>query len=177
MPLPGRRGPRDPQLIWRPVGEKMLGWEHVPERLDPQAPGWAVQENENENDTQLCPEGQVRSIYCSLLLVSDSLSHANLAIKWEVYFFKEVFARLLIIASKYVFYMYICIVVAYDYTVHNTVKAIKNICSEAEPQTIEAFSVSSTQNVSGPVNWGCRKHRLHLCLGVRLPLTNVCPRY
>ena len=34
-PPPGRRGPRDPDWVWRPVGEKMLGWEHVPERLDP----------------------------------------------------------------------------------------------------------------------------------------------
>ena len=39
----------------RPVGEKMLELEHVPERLGPQAPGWAAQEN--ENDTRRYPDG------------------------------------------------------------------------------------------------------------------------
>ena len=32
----------------RPVGEKMLEWEHVPERLGSLAPGWAAQENGKE---------------------------------------------------------------------------------------------------------------------------------
>ena len=81
-----------PDWVWRPVGEKMLEWEHVPERLVPQAPDWAVQEN--ENDTRRCPEGLGRSICCSHCSVSNSLSHANLTIKWKVFFFKEVFARL-----------------------------------------------------------------------------------
>ena len=68
----------------RPVGEKMLEWEHFPERLGPQDPGWAAQGN--ENDTQRCPEGLVRSIRCSLCSVHNSLSHATFQIKWEVYF-------------------------------------------------------------------------------------------
>ena len=78
--------------VWRPVGEKMLGWEHVPERLGPQTPGWAVQEN--ENDTRLCPEGLGRSICCSSVR-SPTPSHTqSFQIKWEVYFSKNCVARL-----------------------------------------------------------------------------------
>ena len=40
------------------------------------------------------------SIYCSLCSVSNSLSHANLAIKWEVYFLKK---------SSLVFIYFICV--------------------------------------------------------------------
>ena len=58
-------------LETRPVGEKMLEWEHVPERLGPQAPGWAAQ----ENDTRRCPEGLGRSICFSLCSVP--LTHTN----------------------------------------------------------------------------------------------------
>ena len=116
----------------------MLEWEHVPERLGPQASGWAAQENENdirqcperlgpqasgwaaqenendirqcperlgpqasgwaaqenENDIRQCPERLGRSICCSLCSVSNFLSHTTFQIKWEVYFFKEVFARI-----------------------------------------------------------------------------------
>ena len=45
------------------------------------APGPPVEYQENENDTRLCPEALVKSICCSLCTVSNSLSHANLAIK------------------------------------------------------------------------------------------------
>ena len=58
------------------------------------APRPLVEHQENKNDTQLCPEGLVRSICCSLCSVSNSLSQANLKIKWEVSFFREVFPRL-----------------------------------------------------------------------------------
>ena len=48
--------------------------------------------------------------------VSNSLSHTQpFLIKREVYFFKEVFARLYSL-RQYVFCMYMCIVVAYDNT-------------------------------------------------------------
>ena len=80
-----QKGPLEPpiELGTRQVREKMLEWEHVPERLGPQAPSWAVWENENV--TRRCPEGLGRSMCCSLCSVSNSLSHVNLTIKWEVY--------------------------------------------------------------------------------------------
>ena len=78
-------------LETRSVGEKMLEWEHVPERLGPQAPGWAAQEN--ENDTRWYPEGLGRSICCSLCSVFNSLSHPAFQIKSEVYFSKNSVAR------------------------------------------------------------------------------------
>ena len=34
-----------------------------------------------------------------------------------------------------------------------------------------------TQNINGPVGWGCRINWLHLCRGVTLPGTNECPGY
>ena len=86
-----------PDWVWRPVGEKMLGWEYVPERLGPLAPGWAAQEN--ENDTWRCPERLGKSLCCSLCLVSNSLSHTNLYNKYI--FFKEVFARLYYCVNMY----------------------------------------------------------------------------
>ena len=108
-----QKEPSGPSIeFWRPVGEKILGWEYVPERLGPQGPGWAVQEN--ENDTRLYPEGLGRSICCSFCSVSNSLSHTQpFQIKWEVYFFKEVFAHLYSL-RQYVscilhVYVYICI--------------------------------------------------------------------
>ena len=88
-----------PDWVWRPVGEKMLEWEHVPERLGSQVPGWAAQEN--QNDTRRCLELLGRSICCSLCSVPNSLSHATFPIKWEVYSFKEVFASLYYCVNMY----------------------------------------------------------------------------
>ena len=72
-----QKGPSGPpvSLETRRVGEKMLEWEHVPERPGPQTPGRAAQEN--ENDTGWCPEGLGRSICCSLCSVSNSLSYTQ----------------------------------------------------------------------------------------------------
>ena len=65
---------------------------------------------ENENDTRLCPEGLERSICCSSVR-SPTPSHTQtFQIKWEVYFFKEVFARLLLCVVM-ILHIY-----AYDYT-------------------------------------------------------------
>ena len=110
------RGLRDPQWVWRPVGEKRLRWEHVSERLGLRPSGWAVVQ-ENENDTRLYPEGLVRSIYCNFCSVSNPLSHTTFQIKWEVYLFKDVFARLYSL-RQYVFCMYMCIYayLLYEYT-------------------------------------------------------------
>ena len=56
-----------------------------PERLGPQAPGWAAQENGKE--TLMAIRVGVNTLqFCS---VSNSLSHTTLSIKWEVYFSKR----------------------------------------------------------------------------------------
>ena len=102
--------------VWRPVGEEMLGWEPVPERLGPQAPGWAVQEN--ENDTRLCLEGPGKSICCSSVRSPTSSHRQTFQIKWEVYFFKEVFARLYSL-RQYVFCKYMCI---YAYSLYGSIQ-------------------------------------------------------
>ena len=66
--------------------EKMLEWEHVPERLGSQAPGWAAQENGKE--TRLWPI-EWGSICCSSVR-SPTPSHKQpFQIEWEVYFSKE----------------------------------------------------------------------------------------
>ena len=89
-----QREPSYPRLISleiRWVGEKMLEWEHVPERLGPQVPGWAAQENEKE--TRLWPI-EWGSICCSSVW-SPTPSHTQFfQIKWEVYFSKNCVARL-----------------------------------------------------------------------------------
>ena len=60
--------------------------EHVPERLGPQAPGWAAQENGKE--TWLWPI-EWESICCSSVR-SPTPSHTQpFQINWEVYFSRE----------------------------------------------------------------------------------------
>ena len=65
-----------------------------PERLGPQAPGWAAQENRKRNAIMARRVGVNMLQFCS---VSNSLSHSKtlsnpfepFQIKWEVYFSKE----------------------------------------------------------------------------------------
>ena len=65
--------------------------EHVPERLGPQAPGWAAQENGKETRLGLIELG---SIGCSSVR-SPTPSHKQpFQIQWEVYFSKNCVARL-----------------------------------------------------------------------------------
>ena len=71
------------QLVWRPDQlETRCGRESQhPERLGPQAPSWAVQENRKEM--------RWGSICCSSVW-SPTPSHTQpFQIKWEVYFSKE----------------------------------------------------------------------------------------
>ena len=98
-PPPSRRGTQDPRLSLETSWWEDAGWEHVPGWLGPQAPGWAVQEN--ENDTRLCPEGLGRSIYC-ISVRSPTPSHTQtFQIKWEVYFSKNCVARLYYCVNMY----------------------------------------------------------------------------
>ena len=85
-----QKGPSEPPMEF---GDQTSWCEETGMRTCPrEAPGWAAQGN--ENDTWRCPEGLGRSICSSLCSVSNSLSHATFQIKWVVYFFNEVFARL-----------------------------------------------------------------------------------
>ena len=59
--------------------------------LGPWASGWAVLENEKDTTLIDIRVGVNMLQFCS---DSNSLSHANLTIKWEVYFLEEVFSRL-----------------------------------------------------------------------------------
>ena len=103
------------QWVWRPVGEKMLEWEHVPERLGPQALGWAVQEN--ENDTRLCSEGLGRSICCSSVR-SPTPSHTQtFQIKWEVYVSKNCVTRLYYCVNMYSACICVCIFIIWLYNI------------------------------------------------------------
>ena len=76
------------QIIWGSDQLERRCWikEHVPERLGPQAPGWAAQENGKEKRLWPIEWGVNMLQFCS---VSNSLSHTTLSIKWEVYFSKE----------------------------------------------------------------------------------------
>ena len=100
----------------RPVGEKMLEWKHVLERLGPLAPGWAAQEN--ENDTQRCSEGLWKSICWSLCSVSNFVSHATFQIKWEIYFLKKS-SLVFIIASMCILHVYVYIYAYLSYVTYN----------------------------------------------------------
>ena len=74
--------------------------------------GWAPRPSvEQPRRTRTTHGGLGRSICCSLCSVSNSLSHTQpFQIKWEVYFFKEVFTGLYSL-RQYVFCMYMCIYV------------------------------------------------------------------
>ena len=81
------------QRSWSSDESEIRCWieEHVPERLGPQAPGWAAQENGKE--TRLWPI-EWWSICCSFVR-SPTPSHTQpFQIKWEVYFSKNCVARL-----------------------------------------------------------------------------------
>ena len=54
-------------------------------------PGWAALENEKDTTLMAIRVGVNILQFCS---VSNSLSHANLTIKWKVYLFKDCVARL-----------------------------------------------------------------------------------
>ena len=84
-----------------------------PERLGPQAPGWATQENGKE--TQLWPiEWGVNMLqFCS---VSNSLSRTTLSIKWEVNFSQNCVARLYCVVVM-ILHACICVwIVGHGYT-------------------------------------------------------------
>ena len=99
-------------------GDQTSWWEDAgmrtcPKEVGPPAPGLAAMEN--ENDTRQCPEELGRSICCSLCSVSNSLSHTQpFQIKWEVYFFKEVFARLYYCVKMYPACIYVYV---YSYSI------------------------------------------------------------
>ena len=78
-------------LSWGSDELEISGRENQhPERLGPQVPGWAAQENGKE--TLMAIRVGVNMLqFCS---VSNSLSHTTLSIKWEVYFSKNRVARL-----------------------------------------------------------------------------------
>ena len=94
-------------VSWRSDELEIRRWieDHVPERLGPQAPGWAAQENGKE--TRLWPEdwGSI----CSSSFRSTISSHTQpFQIKWEVYFSKEL-CRSSIIVSLLWFCMHMCL--------------------------------------------------------------------
>ena len=64
--------------------------EHVPERLGPQVPGWAAQENGKET----LMGTRVGSICCSSVRSPTPSYTQPFQIKWEVYFSKSCVARL-----------------------------------------------------------------------------------
>ena len=90
------------QLVWRPDPlVTRCGRKNSTQRRGPPV-------KENENDTWLCPEGLGRSICCSLCSVSNSLSHATLSIKGEVYFSKRTvsFVVFIIVSLWFCMHMY-----------------------------------------------------------------------
>ena len=91
------------QLVWRPDEmETGCGRESQhPERLIPQAPCWAAQENGKE--TRLWPI-EWRSISCSSVRFPTPSHTQPFQIKWEVYFSKNCVARL------YCAHRYYCVV-------------------------------------------------------------------
>ena len=110
--------------------ETRCGRESTTQQKGPWASGWAALENKKDTTLMTIRVGVNMLQFCS---VSNSLSRANLTIKWDIYFFKEVFARLYSL-RQYVscvlhvhVYMCICIcmymsiVVAYDYTTQRAV--------------------------------------------------------
>ena len=42
---------------------------------------------------------------------------------------------------------------------------------------ITSVKYNDLKSLQGPVGWGCRIDRLHLCRGVRLPHPNEYPKY
>ena len=117
-PAEGAIKPRLSSLETRPVGRRCWIEEHVPERLCPQAPGWAAQENGKE--TRLWPI-EWGSICCSSVW-SPTPSHTQpFQIKWEVYFSKNcvtsLYCVVVMILHAYVDVYVLCVcIVGHGYT-------------------------------------------------------------
>ena len=96
------------QMSWRQDAvEKAI----IQQRTGPLGPRLSSP-GERERHTVMSGGAGGGLICCSLSSVSNSFSHANLAINWEVYFFKEVFARLLLLLCRWFcvhMHTYICI--------------------------------------------------------------------
>ena len=90
------------------VGDQVSWWQDVVEKasrkLSPRASGWAALENEKGTTLMAIIVGVNMFQFCS---VSNSLSHANLTIKWEVYFFKRSLRSSLFIASICILHVYV----------------------------------------------------------------------
>ena len=65
-----------PDWVWRPVGEKMLEWEHVPERLGPQTP-WLSNPGERERHTAMSGGAGEVNMLLSLFSLQFPLSHKS----------------------------------------------------------------------------------------------------
>ena len=90
-----QREPSGPRLkVWR-LDQLEIRYrnieEHVQERLGPQAPSWAAQENGKEAWLWLIEWG---SICCSSVRSPTPSYTQTFEIKWEVYFSKNCVARL-----------------------------------------------------------------------------------
>ena len=113
-----QREPSGPQLISWGSDELVIrcGRENqLPERLGPQAPGWAAQENGKETRLWSIEWGSKR---CSSVR-SPTPSHTQpFQIKWEVYFSKNCVARLycvtVMILHAYVFVLLVMALQQYD---------------------------------------------------------------
>ena len=87
-----------------------------PERLGPQAPGWAAQENGKE--TRLCPI-EWESICCSSVWSPTSSHTQPFQIKWEVCFSKNCVTRLycVVVLHAYLDVYVLCVcIVGHGYT-------------------------------------------------------------
>ena len=79
--------------------------------------------------------------FCS---VSNSLSHANLTIKWEVYFFKEVFARLYYCVNMYSACICVYMNCYYMSIQHIYIIAPRYVLSGAEELIVSQLNCKST---------------------------------
>ena len=95
----------------------MLEWELVPERLGPQAPGWAAQKK--ENDTRRCRGGEFNMLQ-SLFVLQLLFIHRTLSNKMRgIFFLKK--SSLVFIHCVNMYSAWICI------WVYNTVTVGKKI--------------------------------------------------
>ena len=91
------------------VGEKMLEWGLCPREAGPPGPRLS---NPGERERNAVMAIRVRVNMLQFCLVSNSLSHPTLSIKWEVYFSKDLCP--LVFTASLCFCMHICIMWLYN---------------------------------------------------------------
>ena len=120
--------------------------EKASRKLIPRASSWASGERERHNADGHKSGSQYVAVLFGLQL---PVKHTALSIKWELYFFKEVFVSPLFIASICILHVYVHI---YYVAIQHYKVGLQHVNSKAVIKTIEVNLLRSIRSVSSEID-------------------------